>query len=98
VNRRVLCLLVAFVTSACQKTQPPARHYQMRGVVVRIDPANKMAAIDGEKIDGWMDAMTMEYPIPDPVDLKRLKPGDKISATVDVRELDYSLSHIQILK
>ena len=70
----------------------------MRGVVVKIDPESKAAVIAGEKIDGWMEAMTMEYPVKDPSDLMRLKPGDKITATVEVRDLDYSLSHIQLAK
>lgn len=70
----------------------------MRGVVLKVDPADKAATIDAEKIDGWMEAMTMEYPIADPADLAKLKPGLKITATVDVRDLNYSLSNIQIAK
>lgn len=96
-TRRALVLLIPAL-AACEKAKPPSRQYQLRGVVIKIDPAAKAATIDGEKIDGWMEAMTMEYPISDPADLKKLKPGDKITATVDVRDLDYSLSNIQIVK
>jgi Cu/Ag efflux protein CusF len=70
----------------------------MRGVVVKVDPAAKAATIDAEKIDGWMEPMTMDYPIADAASLQKLKPGSKITATVDVRDLDYSLSNIQIAK
>ncbi len=67
----------------------------MRGVVLKVDPASKSATINAEKIDGWMDAMTMEYPVPDPADLRKLKAGEKITATVNVRELNYSVSNVQ---
>lgn len=70
----------------------------MRGVVMKVDAANKSATIDAEKIEGWMEPMTMEYPVANPDDLSKLKPGNKITATVNVRDLNYSLSNIQIVK
>jgi Cu/Ag efflux protein CusF len=50
--------------------------------------------VNGEKVQGWMDAMTMKYKVDDPKVLKTVKPGDKITATV--YEGDLSLHKVQV--
>jgi Cu/Ag efflux protein CusF len=50
--------------------------------------------VNGEKVEGWMDAMTMKYKVDDPKVLKTVKPGDKITATV--YEGDMSLHKVQV--
>ena len=50
--------------------------------------------VDGEKVEGWMDAMTMKYKVDDPKVLKAVKPGDKITATV--YRGDLSLHKVQV--
>lgn len=68
----------------------------MRGVIVKVDPAGKSAGIDAEKIDDWMEAMTMDYPVHDPKVLEGLKPGDHITATVHVPEdLNYWIDDVK---
>jgi len=32
--------------------------------------------VNGEKLEGWMDAMTMSYPVDKPDVLKKVKVGD----------------------
>lgn len=93
--RIVLLLTLVLALTAC--TQPkPAKTYQMRGVVMKVDIPGKSAAISAEKIDGWMEAMTMDYPVHDPKVLEGLKPGDHITATVHVPEdLNYWIDDIQ---
>ena len=93
-TRRAFCVTFVLLI-ACKKKEPPAREYPMSGVVVSVDSAAKTAVIDAGKIDGWMEAMTMEYPVPNPADLKKLAPGKRISATVEVRDLNYTLKNIQ---
>lgn len=95
VSRRALALVLP-VLAACRKSEPPDRHLPVRGVVLKIDPAAKSINFDAEKIEGWMEAMAMDYPVSNPADLKTLKPGDKITATVDIHGLDYSLSNIHL--
>ena len=48
--------------------------------------------IANEKIEGWMEPMTMEYPVPDPATLHA---GDAITATVVVTDLNYKLENIK---
>ena len=50
---------MACSTAAQTKSEKP-RQYQMRGVVVRLSSKENLASINAEKIQGWMDAMTME--------------------------------------
>ena len=52
--------------------------------------------VNGEKVEGWMDAMTMKYKVDDPKVLKQVKAGDKITATV--YEGDMSLHKVQVDK
>jgi Cu/Ag efflux protein CusF len=43
---------------------------------------DKGLTVNGEKVEGWMDAMTMNYPVDKPDVLKKVKVGDTIMATV----------------
>jgi|SRR5580704_1835245 hypothetical protein len=87
-------LLLAFALCACKdKSAAPVRQYKLEGVVVSLDPQGHIAKIKGEKIEGWMEAMTMEYPVKD--GFGTLHVGDHITATVFVQGLDYSLGEIR---
>lgn len=50
--------------------------------------------VNGDKVEGWMDAMTMKYKVDDPKILKKVKAGDEITATV--YEGDFSLHKVQV--
>lgn len=93
-------LLLAVALCACKdKTAAPASNvpierYKLDGVVLSLDAEGHTAKIKGEKIEGWMDAMTMEYPFRDRADFDALHVGDHITATVFVQGLNYSLGEI----
>jgi Cu/Ag efflux protein CusF len=79
----MLCLLLS-VGYAGQAKTPPAgkKEHVFKGKVEKIDVANKTFTVNGQKVEGWMEAMTMSY-VPDKEDvLKRLKVGDEITAKV----------------
>lgn len=80
-------LLLLIAVSACTREHPasaPERHYPLSGTIIALNPSNNTATIDGAAIPGFMDAMTMEYPIRNRAELEHLHVGEKIKATVNV--------------
>jgi protein SCO1/2 len=68
--------------SSAAQSQPETRRFQLTGKVVSIDKAGKRVTVDHEAIPGFMDAMTMSYPVKDAQELAGLSPGDTITAKV----------------
>lgn len=71
------------------------KRYQLRGKIVRLDPQAHTALIEHEKIEGWMGAMTMEYSVKENSEFQALHDGERITATVFVRDGDYWIGGIQ---
>lgn len=97
--RTFFALLLLFSIASCSRMPDRGateKKYQLHGVIVRIDPQLKTATIKHGPIVGWMEAMTMEFPVPAKDDFARLKVGDTISATVFVRELDYYVGDVHV--
>ena len=57
-----------------------AKSYTFHGKVEGI--TDKGLTVHGEKVEGWMEAMKMTYPVDKPEVLKMVKVGDNIMATV----------------
>jgi Cu/Ag efflux protein CusF len=86
----LLCL--CGMLAACSRAPVPAeevKHYTIHGQIVRLDAKDKLATIKHQKIEGWMGAMTMDFPVRDEKDFSALHEGDRIDATVFVQGLDY---------
>lgn len=62
--------------------QGTVREFKLNGEVVSVNNDKKSAMINHKAIEGFMEAMTMSYPVPDPMDLEKLKAGEHITATV----------------
>jgi len=82
-------VLFAFLITSCQRqtVQTPsadAKHYPFKGKVISVDKAAKKAKIDHEDIPGYMDAMTMDFPIREDWVWDELKPGSEIRAELVV--------------
>ena len=75
---------------------PGKQEHTFHGKVEAVDKAAKSLKVDGEKVEGWMDAMTMNYKVDDPSIFDKVKPGDQIVATV--YDGDYSLHKVQVVK
>ena len=69
----------------------------MHGEIVALNPPDRTATIKHGKIGDWMEAMTMEYPIKNDVDWKKLTVGAHIDATVFVRDTSYYVGEVRIL-
>ena len=83
--------------AGCQRNPAPqpVAEYQMRGEIMRLDPDGQLAAVKHGKIEGWMEAMTMDYPIRDKRAFAKLRVGEKIQAKISVQGHDYWIATIQ---
>ncbi len=100
-RRQGALLLASYVLALAgcggeKKPEVPIQQYQVRGEVVRLEPDRDVAVIKHEKIEGWMEAMTMEFPVRDKNEFAKLAPGQTIQATVYVQDLEYWIAGIQV--
>jgi len=84
-----LPLFAALLFTACQKTATStapgeAKRYDLKGKVVSVDRERKRATIEHEAVVGYMDAMTMEFPIHEDWVWDDLTPGSEIRAELVV--------------
>jgi len=93
-RRTLITLPAAVALAACSKPAP--QRYPMKGVVVSLDEKTKSANIKHERIEGWMEAMTMEFPVKDDADWQKLKPGARIQGVVVVTGDSYHLAEVQV--
>lgn len=86
----VFLLLSALFVSACGNPAPTEsnsanqKRYDLRGTVVSVDKLQKRAKIDHEDIPGFMERMTMEFPIHENWVWEDLVPGVQIRAELVV--------------
>lgn len=91
----LVCLFArVLLCDACAKKEQP-RLYTLNGTVVKVDRETNVATIKGDKVPGWMDAMTMEYPVQDRNEYRALHAGEKITATVNVGSEGYWLTNVK---
>ena len=88
----LILLAAALIFSGCQtkavSTNAPAsataKHYKLKGKVIAVDRAAKKATIEHEAIEGYMQGMTMDFPIHDDWLWDDLTPGSEITADLVV--------------
>jgi Cu/Ag efflux protein CusF len=96
-RRATLAPLAALLLAACGSKQQQGKRYPMQGEVKSLDPADKTANIAAGKIPGWMEAMTMEYPVKPEAEFAKLHVGDQIQATVVVSDEKYYVTDVKVL-
>jgi len=77
------------------QTAPAKKSHVFHGKVEAVDASAKSVKVNGEKVEGWMDAMTMDYKVDDPAVLQKVKAGDRIMATV--YDGDMVLHKVQVM-
>ena len=98
IRRRILagalalgCLL-AVNSFGQDKAKGKAKPLTFHGKVEAV--TDKGLTVNGEKVEGWMDAMTMDYPVKEQVEFDKLHAGDHIAATVFVQDLNFWVGEI----
>lgn len=94
--RSSLFVFILSLLSSCGGSKPsePPKEYALRGVVLRVDAQVRTAVVKHENIEGWMEAMTMEFPVRDAREFEKLAVGKRITATVYVAGDEYWLGNI----
>ena len=61
--------------------------YTFHGRVEKVNRKSGTLTVNGEEVEGWMPAMTMQYRVDNPTVLTGIKAGVQIEATVYERDL-----------
>ena len=92
----ILAVLLCMLVPLLQAQPKGKKSYVFRGKVEKVDTVTKRLTVANEKIEGWMDAMTMAYSVDKADDVvKRVKVGDQITATV--YDGDSTLYNVQVV-
>ncbi len=86
--------VVALVTGTACSQAPPAKRYPIKGQVLAVLPDKQSIVVHHGDIPGFMPAMTMTYPVASVDDLNARKPGELITATLEVSNTEGRLLDI----
>jgi Cu/Ag efflux protein CusF len=78
----VLAVLLAVCFSSMQAQQSGKKEHAFRGKVEKVDAKAKTLTVNGENVEGWMGAMTMNYAVDKADVIDKVKVGDQITAKV----------------
>ena len=87
------CLFLATGFAQDKAKDSKAKPLTFHGKVEAV--TDKGLTVNGEKVEGWMGAMTMTYPVDKPDVLKQVKVGDQIMATV--YSGDMTLHNVEVM-
>lgn len=93
----LLTILLFIPLAACDSPPKPTgiRQYPLEGRVESVDMDKQRVTIAHEKIEGYMEPMTMPFPVRDAEILRGLKSGDRITARLFV-DHDRNMSWIEV--
>jgi protein SCO1/2 len=87
---------VVLVLAGCGRSaDAPAREYELRGQILAVRPERNEVVIKHEDIKGFMPGMTMPFKVKDGSLLRAKAPGDLVTATLVVAEVD---AHLRTLE
>ena len=94
-----LTAVFALASLACGVTEPikkePVQKYHLHGIIRKLDPAAQSATVEHQNIKGFMDAMTMEFPVKERSEFTSLHTGDVIDATLFVQGTNFWIGEIK---
>jgi len=87
----------ALVCFGCSH-EPPAKTYKLHGKVISIDKLGRQLIIDHDAIPGFMDGMTMPYPVKDDAMLGQVAAGDEVEADLRVQGDKAEIVALKVVK
>jgi protein SCO1/2 len=82
----------ALLIAGCSRSaEAPAREYQLQGQILAVRPERSEVVIKHQDITGFMPGMTMPFKVKDGALLQGKTPGDLVTATLVVGEVDAHL-------
>ncbi len=97
-SRSLLLIVLASASVAavhCRQA-PTAREYPLRGQIIAVNRDSRQLTIRHEDIPGYMPGMVMSFNVADPAEVDRRKPGELVTATLVVRDLDSELKNVKV--
>ena len=76
----IVALTVGLASVSAQQGQK--KEFQFKGKIEKVDTRGKTVSVNGENVEGWMTAMTMNYKVDKADVFEKLKVGDQITAKV----------------
>lgn len=94
----VLAAIAASSAWAIWGSGSSEERYEIKGKVVSIDKEKKRVTIDHEEIKGYMDAMTMPFPVRNEHEIENLDSGDTVKGTLVIDGDRYWIEKIVIVE
>ena len=91
--RRVAVILTLTIVAACGRAQD-TRQYELTGQILGIQTERNEVLIKHQDIKGFMPGMTMPFKVQDPALLSGKVPGDLVTATLVVGDVEAYLSSL----
>jgi protein SCO1/2 len=85
-GRTIVLVAVVAVLLSSSVVVAAERTYTVRGMVLSVDPGAKSFAVSHERIEGFMDAMTMPFEVRDAEEMRGLVPGAIVEFTLLVND------------
>lgn len=94
----LVAALVLLFAGCASKPAESVQRYHLHGKVVSVNVDQGFADVAADAIPGYMEAMTMPYPIPDAKVLSKLAVGDEITADLILADQVPHLENVVIVK
>ena len=78
----VAAVIVGLAPTWAVAQQAGKKEHEFRGKIEKVDTKAQKLTVNGEKVEGWMAAMTMDYKVDKAATLSTVKAGDQITAKV----------------
>lgn len=108
---RIACFLLVAFALACNTAPAPepeaeaetpaaeTHRYELHGKVLELRPGETNAAvIEHDEIPGFMDAMTMTFPVKDAAEFAKLHANDTINADVVSSDDEFYIENIAVVE